>query len=342
MSRITQAMARTATGALVALALSGWAPTLRAQPGAEEGSAPAEHHAARSEATLHLEGPGASPQVGEPFVVTGTLTGAPNAELVSIQLDDGSWARVIEVRELATEDLGVRGLEIDAVLYRAGQFVLERATATLLHLDGEQSVVRAPAFRVTVPSSIANESAPEPAPSTAPFPVLTRDIRPLIALGIVGAALLVALGYRLARMRNASVAPVQPVGPPPRPAWELALEALDRLEQEDLLERGEALTFHMRLSELLRAYLGVRFGFSALEATTSEIALALATRPDEVGEWRTEILRVLRDMDLVKFAKHAAPREESDAILAATRQLVLDLSARERIAPPSPDDEASA
>ena len=86
----------------------------------------------------------------------------------------------------------------------------------------------------------------------------------------------------------------------------------------------------MRLSEILRAYLGARFGFAALEATTSEIALALAVRPDEVGEWRHEILRVLRYMDLVKFAKHTAAREESEALLSATRQLVLDLSARDR------------
>jgi hypothetical protein len=306
----------------LALALVSTASTAGAQATAPEATPP--------DATLRLEGPGTSPRVGERFTVTGLLSGAPDAQIVSVQIDTGSWARVLEVRELAGADAPERPLEIDAVLFRAGQFVLERATATLLGIDGTQTVLTAPAFQVNVPSSIANESAPEPVPSAPPFPVLTRDIRPLIALGVLGAGLFAVLGYQLARMRGAGPIDDTPVGPPPRPAWELALEALDLLEREGLLEDGGSLSFHMRLSEILRAYLGARFGFAALEATTSEIALALAVRPDEVGEWRHEILRVLRDMDLVKFAKHTAAREESEALLSATRQLVLDLSARDR------------
>lgn len=316
-------MSRRAAQMLIATLLL-WGGVAAAQSG--EGSGPAPD----AQIELTLSGPTTSVRVGEPFPLVGTLTAAPGASVVSLDIQDGAWGRVLEL----TTSVGGRPeelrLQATAVIFRPGRFVLTDATATVLLPDGSQASAQADALMVEVASVIANESAPEPAGSAPPFPVMTRDLRPVIAGSVLLTLLLgLALGALIRRLRPAPPEET-PAGPPPVPAWELALQALDRLEQDALLDEGRPLEFHMRLSEVLRAYLGARFAFHALEATTSEIALALAARPDEVGAWRQEILRVLRDMDLVKFARYAPARDDSEALLASSRRLVLDLSARER------------
>lgn len=337
---------RLASRASIALALAAFVATLlaaspqaRAQSGDGSGAPDVGASELATDATLSLTGPTNSVLVGQPFALQGTLTTAPGASVVSLDIRDGAWGRVLE---LATgpgdrpEDVRIAA---SAVIFRAGRFTLEGATATVLLPSGAQIDVEAGPVVVEVSSVIANETAPEPAPSAAPFSVLTRDLRPIIAGGIALALLLGALiGWLVRRLAPAPEAAV-PAGPPPRPAWDLALEALDVLEADALLDEGRPLEFHMRLSEILRGYLGARFRFHALEATTSEIALALSARPDEVGSWRAEILRVLRDMDLVKFARYAPAREASEALLEATRRLVLDLSARDRAEAERPEED---
>src|SRR5207248_1436644 len=69
-------------------------------------------------------------------------------------------------------------------------------------------------------------------------------------------------------------------GPPPRPAHEIALERLDRLGAYGFLENADNRPFYFAVSEIIRDYLGGRFGFDSLELTTDELMEELTRRAD--------------------------------------------------------------
>ena len=84
------------------------------------------------------------------------------------------------------------------------------------------------------------------------------------------------------------------------PAWEKALKALDELLTEDLLDKGETVLYHFRLSNILRAFLEETYNFPALEMTGREIAVSLNRRNIPQAQ---EIRKFITYCDLVKFAK---------------------------------------
>ena len=87
---------------------------------------------------------------------------------------------------------------------------------------------------------------------------------------------------------------------PVLPAWEKALKALDELLTEDLLDKGETVLYHFRLSNILRAFLEETYNFPALEMTGREIAVSLNRRNIPQAQ---EIRKFINYCDLVKFAK---------------------------------------
>ncbi len=87
---------------------------------------------------------------------------------------------------------------------------------------------------------------------------------------------------------------------PVLPAWEKALKALDELLTEDLLDKGETVLYHFRLSNILRAFLEETYNFPALEMTGREIAVSLNRRNIPQAQ---EIRKFITYCDLVKFAK---------------------------------------
>jgi hypothetical protein len=122
-----------------------------------------------------------------------------------------------------------------------------------------------------------------------------------VAAALIAGSLLALVAYRNLKARPRKARPAPP--PPPRaPAHERALAALEELQREDLPARGCQKELHLRLSEILRDYLGERFGVAALDMTTEELLAALARTPTPGLDYpRFEAL--CREGDLVKFAK---------------------------------------
>lgn len=113
---------------------------------------------------------------------------------------------------------------------------------------------------------------------------------------------------RYLRARGALPPPVD-AAPPPRPAHEPALEALDALEARDLPGQGRLREQCFELSEIFRAYLEGRYGFRAGEQTTDELRRAIKGVSEIVESDRVEAIEIFEEQDLVKFAK--LPMEEA-------------------------------
>jgi hypothetical protein len=104
-----------------------------------------------------------------------------------------------------------------------------------------------------------------------------------------------------------------------RPPGEIALERLRALEGSPLLDEVDRRPFYFALTEVVREYLGRRFGFAALDMTTSELLEALHAAPAEL---RADARRWLGACDLVKFARLPASREDASSALGEALALV--------------------
>ena len=98
---------------------------------------------------------------------------------------------------------------------------------------------------------------------------------------------------------------------PPLPAHVVALAALETLHGEKLWQSGEYKLYYSTLSDILRTYLAGRFEVGAMEMTTDEIAASLR-EVDIEQKQKMNLLGVLRDADLVKFAKATPEAEENE------------------------------
>ena len=150
--------------------------------------------------------------------------------------------------------------------------------------------------------------------------VMVENLWPAyIAGGLVAAgigALLTMLIVRRLRARRG-----ERPGPPPRPAHEVALEKLDRLGAYGFLENADNRPFYFAVSEIIREYLGGRYGFDSLELTTDELCAELRRRAGrelvlgEVQGW-------LSASDLVKFAKISPTAAEARGALESAIRIV--------------------
>lgn len=204
--------------------------------------------------------------------------------------------------------------------FELGELEVPSFDVTVLHADGSEEVLETDRYGVEIVSVGVEETGD------------IRDIRgplaiPVSALRLVALAVLLMLAgagvYALVRrLRSGDEAPGElPSGLPPRPAHEVALEELARLEASPLLSEGRVKDFHIRVSEILRRYVEERFRVPALEMTTWEVLGGLQAA-GVAEDLRRDLRRFLDQCDLVKFAKARPTDEESRAVLELGRELV--------------------
>ena len=214
-------------------------------------------------------------------------------------------------------------LGIGLVSFETGDFEIPPQKLTVVDKDGNLSEIMSPAFKVTVTSLIAN--APEPklkVDQKGGEVVMVKDYTLLyIAIGIGGAILIVLLTLLVRKLLSMRKPKPGPPPPPPRPAHEVALEKLNALKYSGYLDEQMHKTFHLKLSEAFREYLGNRYHFDALECSTREIVDELRRLALKL-ELHREVVQLLEDTDLVKFAKYVPPKEESEGLLDEAFRLV--------------------
>jgi hypothetical protein len=109
-----------------------------------------------------------------------------------------------------------------------------------------------------------------------------------------------------------------PVAPTP---YEIALQRLDRLEEERWPARGNVALHYEAAAQVLRQYLEDAHGVGALERTTSELLWALPPRLSR-GGLRDRCHELLGEADLVKFAERRPHEADATDFLRRSRQLL--------------------
>ncbi|OGC75885.1 MAG: hypothetical protein A2145_07140 [candidate division Zixibacteria bacterium RBG_16_40_9] len=96
-----------------------------------------------------------------------------------------------------------------------------------------------------------------------------------------------------------------------RPAWEVALEELQKLKNTDLVNTGKVKEYYFILSEILRKYIENRFDLACIDRTTEEIKQELNNGILDQNI-KDRFLTFLIESDLVKFAKFIPVQKKTE------------------------------
>ena len=99
---------------------------------------------------------------------------------------------------------------------------------------------------------------------------------------------------------------------PPQPPHVVAIKALEALHHQKLWQNNKHKQYYSALTDILRTYIAARWGVGAMEMTSDEIIEAMRSEelPDKA---RMDLTAILRDADLVKFAKATPDAEQNEA-----------------------------
>jgi hypothetical protein len=213
--------------------------------------------------------------------------------------------------------------ELDLQGFEPGEQELPALQVRVVTKEGAVGSVRTEPTKVSVSSLLANEPNAEPRGPTAPVEVMEDDFTLLYVAYAIGGALAVALLTWLAMRWWQRRERPEPPPPPPRPAWEVAVEKLAELrrKKQTMIEQGQGVEFVDAVSDVVREYLGGRFGFDGLETTSDEMLLELTRRRANVG-LIGEVRAYLYRCDLVKFAKVIPDQDEADLVFAKAQDIV--------------------
>lgn len=89
-----------------------------------------------------------------------------------------------------------------------------------------------------------------------------------------------------------------------------AMKAIEHIKEEKMVQSENQKEYYTRLTDTLRKYIEERYGFSAMEMTSSEIIDRLMAVADDKS--LDELRALFRTADLVKFAKYSTLINEND------------------------------
>lgn len=94
-----------------------------------------------------------------------------------------------------------------------------------------------------------------------------------------------------------------------------AMKAIEEIKAERMVTSEDPKEYYTRLTDTLRKYIEERYGFSAMEMTSSEIIDRLMKTDDP--QTLSELRQLFLTADLVKFAKYSTLINENDANLVS-------------------------
>ena len=141
-------------------------------------------------------------------------------------------------------------------------------------------------------------------------PFLWSEWSPLFWLSVMMLLLLTLCYYLYLRLRDnkpiiSSIKLVKRLLP-----HQKAMKEIETIKAEKLVNSENSKEYYTKLTDTLRKYIEERYGFRAMEMTSSEIIEKLMATPDQTA--LEELRQLFSTADLVKFAKYSTLINEND------------------------------
>jgi hypothetical protein len=199
----------------------------------------------------------------------------------------------------------------------AGTYIIPSLAVTYAADNGTREL-KTPQIFIEVKSTLKEgPDAPKDIVDIQPLELVPFNWKPYIWGGSAAAMLLVLgagafIWYRKSRKKAEEVK---------KPAHVLALEEIEKLKSEHLVEKGIVREHYFRLSDIFRHYIENRFSIPAIEQTTQELLPAIMRLAALNDTAKSGMRQFLQHSDMVKFAKYLPPQDE----IAANEQKVVRL-----------------
>lgn len=214
-------------------------------------------------------------------------------------------------------------LVLNLSIYQTGEFEIPGIEVRWELPDGSTGSASTEPLFVRVDSMLnPDEKEPRQIKPLMDVPARNRYIALILAGIVLVVALMAASIYLLRKIRRHRIDETAQAIEPSRPSDEVALEALMELKGSRLLAGREVRAYFIRLSEILKIYIGHRFAFNAPEHTTGEIRRDLRCVKIDPS-MQSSILHVLELSDMAKFARYVPPDDHCRSALKDVENIVL-------------------
>jgi len=122
------------------------------------------------------------------------------------------------------------------------------------------------------------------------------------------------------RKKNEPVFKLKPK--PIIPPHVIALDKLDKLRRKKLWQTGNIKSFYTELTDIVRTYIGGRFGIDAMEMTTFDIKSSLKNVDQIPKDYKEKLVNTLVMADLVKFAKEKPLPAENESSMNISENFI--------------------
>ncbi len=268
--------------------------------------------------------------VGDPVQVSFTVVHPAGSRVLWPALDESWGAFEVQEQQPASTVTGADGsLEttqaVLLTLWAPGEYTTPPVTLTVARQNGELEEITAPTVSVRVVSVLTDGD------------LALRDLKPQATLDLpfpwssllIGTAFLLLFGvagyWAWQRWNRQPHTAVPPPFTDDRPAYQIALEELTRVEELDLPERARFKEHYTLITDALRRYLEEAFAVPALDRTTTEMRPALAQTVLPVA-LQQALLALLTEADLVKFADVRPDSAVARLLPQQAKTLVLELA----------------
>ncbi len=158
-------------------------------------------------------------------------------------------------------------------------------------------------------------------------PFAWEDWYATIACALLFVPFLLLLIYLIKRIRDKKPIIRKVKIEPKLPPHQLAMQEIERIKNEKIWQKGLSKEYYTELTDTIRVYIKERFGFNALEMTSSEIINKLLEIKDK--DALHELQELFLTADLVKFAKHNPMINENDANLVSAIDFINETKEKE-------------
>lgn len=141
-------------------------------------------------------------------------------------------------------------------------------------------------------------------------PITWKDVAPLVYSVVIMLILGGLVVFLIIRFRDnkpiIKIIKVEPKLPP----HQVAMKKIEEIKADKQVQREDPKLYYTELTEAIRTYIKDRFGFNAMEMTSTEIINRLLEEKDPQSI--SDLKLLFETADLVKFAKHAPMMNEND------------------------------
>jgi len=186
-----------------------------------------------------------------------------------------------------------------------------------------QEVGQTESLQLSVESSFKNigeESLQPPPPYLGPMQLSFPWLKSALITVLVIVFLIVLYGFLKRKFFKKAEEKIQSEPEVIKSPDEIALEKIEKIIGEKLIEKKEFKKLYFSLSEIFKEYLTLRYKIDALEMTTQEISIQFKVILSSA--LYLDMSMIFNKMDLVKFANQEANAESAEAIIRAIQNFV--------------------